>query len=52
MFMPVKYVAELMRFVTGVENMSWSYFFGVNIVLLISGIILIQVSARRFLRSD
>jgi ABC-2 type transport system permease protein len=52
MFMPVKYVAELMRFVTGVENISWSYFFGVNLVLLISGIVLIQVSARRFLKPD
>ncbi|MFO7881632.1 MAG: ABC transporter permease [Kosmotogaceae bacterium] len=52
MFMPVKYVAELMRFVTGVENISWNYFFSVNAVLFISGIILIQISASRFLRPD
>lgn len=52
MFMPVKYVAELMRFVTGVENISWNYFFATNLVLLFSGIVLIQISARRFLSPD
>ncbi len=52
LFMPVRYVAELIRFVTGVEDISWNYFFSVNAVFLISGIILIQISAKRFLRPD
>lgn len=51
-FLPVKYVAQLFRYTAGIENMSSSMFWLVNFVLFFSGVILISISGKLFLRAN
>ncbi|HEW92879.1 MAG TPA: ABC transporter permease [Thermotogaceae bacterium] len=50
-FLPVKYVAQILRYTAGVENMKLSTFFTINFTLLISGIFLISITGKLFLKA-
>jgi len=50
-FLPVKYVAQIFRYTAGIENMPLGTFWLINLVLFSSGIILISISGKLFLRA-
>ncbi|MDD3461088.1 MAG: ABC transporter permease, partial [Mesotoga sp.] len=51
-FLPVKYVAELMRHSLGIELVSTAYFVTTNVVLSFSGVLLLYFTGKRYLRAS
>ena len=51
-FLPVKYVAEIIRHSLGIEMVSTMYFVITNLVLSISGVLLLYFTGRRYLRAS
>lgn len=51
-FLPVKYVAELMRHSLGIELVSTAYFVITNVVLSFSGVLLLYFTGKRYLRAS
>lgn len=48
--LPIKYVADLMRYIVGVESMSITRFLITNLVLASTGILLLYLSGKKFLQ--
>ncbi|HNU24217.1 MAG TPA: ABC transporter permease, partial [Mesotoga sp.] len=51
-FLPVKYVAELIRHSLGIELVSTAYFVTTNVVLSFSGVLLLYFTGKRYLRAS
>jgi len=51
-FLPVKYVAELIRHSLGIEFVSTSYFVITNLVLFLSGVVLLYFTGKRYLSAS
>ena len=51
MFMPVKYVADMVRSTAGLISMSAPSFWLMNIIFALSGILLLTITSMRYLRS-
>ncbi|MBN2219993.1 MAG: ABC transporter permease, partial [Kosmotogaceae bacterium] len=52
MLLPVKYVAELIRHSLGIEFVSTAYFVITNLVLFLSGVVLLYFTGKRYLSAS
>jgi len=50
--LPIKYVADLLRHVAGVENMNITAFWLINIIMAASGIILLSLTSRQLMKDQ
>ncbi|AEH50450.1 ABC transporter permease [Pseudothermotoga thermarum] len=51
-FLPVKYAAEVVRFTAGAQEMSFAYFAFINLIFALTGLIMLWISSKLFLRPE
>lgn len=51
-FLPVKYVAQSLRYTAGIEYMDFGVFTIINILFLVAGIVLISITGKLFLKEN